>query len=71
VILAGESAAVEPERDPGWQAHTRDGPGGEVLGGKDDQVRRAAVRVVHVGKTQPSSSAAPGAGANTASLAVA
>ena len=50
MMLVGEPAAVESERDPGWQVHTRGGLCGEVLGGEDDQVRRAAVGVVHVGE---------------------
>ncbi len=50
VIVVGEPAAVESERDPGWQVHTGDRLGGEVLGGEDDQVRRAAAGVVHIGE---------------------
>ena len=50
LIVVGEPAAVESERDPGWQVHTGDRLGGEVLGGEDDQVRRAAAGVVHEGE---------------------
>jgi len=49
MILVGEPAAVEAERDPGGQVNTGDRLGGEVLGGEDDQVRRAAVGVVDEG----------------------
>jgi hypothetical protein len=50
MTLVGEPAAVESERDPGWQVNAGDRRGGEVPGGEDDQGRRAAVGVVQVGE---------------------
>jgi hypothetical protein len=50
MIVVGESAAVESARDPGWQVNAGGRLGGEVLGGEDGQVRRAAVGVVHGGE---------------------
>ena len=49
MIVVGEPAAVESERDPGGQVHTGDRLGGEVLGGEDDQVGGTAVGVVDEG----------------------
>src|ERR1019366_5984356 len=49
MIRVGEPAAVESERDPGWQVHTGDRLGGEVLGGEDDQVGGTAVGGVDEG----------------------
>src|SRR5271166_6835929 len=40
---------METERDPGGQVHARDGLGGEVLGGEDNQVGGAAAGVVDEG----------------------
>ncbi len=37
-LLAGDPAAVQAGRDPGWQVDSGDRFAGEVLGGKDDQV---------------------------------
>jgi hypothetical protein len=72
MILVGEPAAVESERDPGWPVHTRDGLRGEIPGGEDDQVRRAEVGVVHVGEDIAVVFGRAGrGGANTASPAVA
>ena len=48
-LPVGDPAAVEAQRDPGWQVNARDWFGREVLGGEDDQVGCAAVGVVDEG----------------------
>jgi hypothetical protein len=48
-LVVRDPAAVQAERDPGWQVDAGDGVGGEVLGGEDDQVGCAAVGVVDEG----------------------
>ena len=45
-LLVGDPAAVEAERDPGWQVDTGEWFGGEVLGGEDDEVGRTSFGVV-------------------------
>jgi hypothetical protein len=48
MIVVGEPAAAEAGRGSGREVNTGHRLGDEALGGEDDQVRRAAVGVVHV-----------------------